>query len=239
MEVLSYLGEFTTGPLLFVRLAPCVLSWVENCRDLPLTPPCSCWSVCERSICSTNGLLVHWRPFNFKIRICRDFECDLGVTVLPVSALICPPHGPSIPLMWAQERYSLYPARWKQNSDTSTATVVWNTIQALRSAAGHFFALDLLTAHPEFLVADQHDQPILVKGCSPTDELAYSHFTAGMKRRVGEHTKPATPLLERHIKWIDDLVERQYTAATTSRQRRKACRIAITNLLGWLAWLRA
>ena len=144
-------------------------------RELSWSAPDTALLMLERM--QTLDMLHKWAPgtlatYYSKIRICRDSKCDLGVPVLPVSALICPPHGPSIPLMWAQERYSLYPARWKRNSDTSTATVVWNTIRALRSAAGHFFALDLLTAHPEFLVADQHDKPILVNGCSPTDELA-------------------------------------------------------------------
>jgi hypothetical protein len=141
--------------------------------------------------------------------------------------------------MWAQERYSLYPARWKRSASSHTDTVVWNTIRALRSAAGHFFTLDLLTAHPGRLVADHRDQPVLAHGCAPTNELGFSHFSASMKRQVGEHTQPSAPLLEKHIQWIEDLVERQYHAATTSIQRRTACQIAVTNLVGWLAWLRA
>jgi hypothetical protein len=189
-------------------------------------------------------MLHKWAPgtlktYQSKINIYRAFERDLGISNLTLTPLTRPPHGLSIPLMWAQERYSLYPARWKRSASSHTDTVVWNTIRALRSAAGQFFTPDLLTAHPGRLVADHGDQPVLVHGCAPTNELGFSHLPAGMKRRVGEHTQPSTPLLEKHIRLIEDLVERQYHAATTSRQRRTICRIAITNLVGWLAWLRA
>jgi hypothetical protein len=67
----------------------------------------------------------------------------------------------------------------------------------------------LLTAHPEHLV-ELNDKPIFVIGCSPTEELSFTHFTAGMKQRIGEHSKPATPLLESHVSWIEDLVENQF-----------------------------
>jgi hypothetical protein len=191
----------------------------------------------------TLDMLHKWAPgthrtYHSKIRVFRAFERDLGVPVLPLTPLLRPPNGPSIPLMWAQERYSLYPARWTRNAATVTSSVAWGSIRAMRSAASQFFALDLLTAHPEHLV-ELNDKPIFVNGCSPTDELSFTHFTAGMKRRIGEHSKPATPLLESHVRWIEDLVENQFRAATNARQRRKACRIAITNLIGWLAWLRA
>ncbi len=100
--------------------------------------------------------------------------------MLPLTPLLCPPHGPSIPLMWVQERYSLYPARWKRNAAAMPSSVAWCSIRAVRSAASHFFALDLLAAHPEHLVG-LNDKPIFVNGCSPTDELSFTYFTAGMK----------------------------------------------------------
>jgi hypothetical protein len=60
------------------------------------------------------------------------------------------------------------------------------------------------------------NKPIFVNGCSPTDEL--THFTAGMERRIGDHSKPATPLLEQHVLWIETLLENQFQAATHARQ---------------------
>jgi hypothetical protein len=67
----------------------------------------------------TLDMLHKWAPgthrtYHSKIRVFRGFERDLGVLVLPLTPLLRPPNGPSIPLMWAQERYSLYPARWKR-----------------------------------------------------------------------------------------------------------------------------
>jgi hypothetical protein len=82
-------------------------------------------------------------------------------------------------------------------------------------------------------------RPVVVKGCSTTDYLGFSHFTAGMKRRIGEHLQPSTDLLERQVKWIDQLAENQFRQAILAKQRKIACRLAITNLLGWLGWLRA
>jgi hypothetical protein len=151
---------------------------------------------------------THW-TYHSKIRIFRAFERDLGVPVLPLTPLLRPPNGPSIPLMWAQEWYSLYPACWKRDAATVTSPVAAGSIRAMRSAASQFFALDLLTAHPEHLV-ELNDKPIFVIGCSPTEELSFTHFTAGMKQRIGEHSKPATPLLESHVSWIEDLVENQF-----------------------------
>jgi hypothetical protein len=86
---------------------------------------------------------------------------------------------------------------------------------------------------------DAKSRPVVVQGCLPADDLGHSHFTSGMKRRIGEHSQRSAALLERHVKWIGDLVENQFRQAFTPEQRKTACRIAITNLLGWLGWLRA
>ena len=186
-----------------------------------------------------NWALGTHKSYQSKNRILRDFEVSFRLPLLRPTLLKHPPNSLSIPLMWAQERYSLYPARWKRYSNSPSSTVVFGSIRGLRSAAAQFYALDLVTANPDRIMMDAKSRPVVVQGCLPTDDLGYSHFTSGMKRRIGEHSQPSTALLERHVKWIDDLVENQFRQAFTPKQRKTACRIAITNLLGWLGWLRA
>jgi hypothetical protein len=100
----------------------------------------------------------------------------------------------------------------------------------IRSTAGYFFILDLLTPHPGHLVADHCDQPILVNGHLPTNELAFSHFSAGLA--------------------IDAILGEAYSVdygpgATTITSSAYFLRTpyclsnAITNLVGGLAWLHA
>jgi hypothetical protein len=104
------------------------------------------------------------------------------------------------------------------------------------SAASQFFTVYLLTAHPEHLV-ELNDKPPSVNGCSPMDELSFTHFAAVLKCRIGKHTKPTSPLLEQHnVLWIEALIENQFQAATHACQCQKACRGALAKFIGWLAW---
>jgi hypothetical protein len=141
--------------------------------------------------------------------------------------------------MWAQERCSLCPTRWKRHSNSPSSAVVFGSVRGFRSAAAQSHALHLITANPDRIMMDAKSRPVVVQGCLPADDLGHSHFTSGMKRHIGEHSQPSTALLERHVKWIDDLVESQFRQAFTPKQCKTACRIAITDLLGWLGWLRA
>jgi hypothetical protein len=65
--------------------------------------------------------------------------------------------------MWAQERYSLYPARWKRYSNSPSNTVVFGSIRGLRSSASQFYALDLLTSNPDRIMMDAKSRPVVVK----------------------------------------------------------------------------
>jgi hypothetical protein len=81
---------------------------------------------------------------------------------------------------------------------------------------------------------DDKGWAILVDGCSPTDELGYVFFTDGMRRRLGDHAIPSVALLDQHVRWIDRQMEAIFQAATTSKQKQQACRVALVNLIGWL-----
>jgi hypothetical protein len=160
----------------------------------------------------------HWaygtlQTYNSKFNVIRDFEAAFLVSVLPHTPLSHPPCGPSIRLMWAQERYSLYPARWRRHASGLESFVKFATVRGLRSAASHHWLWDLLHTLPAQLTSGFRDKPLVVSGCSPTDELAYTIFTDGMKRRLGDHSRPSVALLDQHVTWMDNHFEAVFLAA--------------------------
>jgi hypothetical protein len=79
----------------------------------------------------------------------------------------------------------------------------------------------------------------VVSGCSPTDEIAYTYFTDGMRRRVGDDPKPSAVLLLHHIIWMEKHFKALFANAVERCGRVDACRAAPTLGLAYLAWLRA
>jgi hypothetical protein len=139
----------------------------------------------------------HWikgrmKAYKSKLNVIQDFERDFPIHVLPCPTFTAPPLSASRPLIWAQERYSLYPARWKRHANSPETTVKWGTVRALRSAAALQCTFNLLQSMPNRLTYGFRDKPTVVAACNPTDELGYTVFSDGMKRRLV--TKP-TPLL--------------------------------------------
>ena len=189
-------------------------------------------------------LVSHWadgthQSYQGKIRVLREFENTFAIPMLLPTPTSYPPNGVSIPLMWAQERYSLQPSTWKRNSNTpSGSTISFVTVRGLRSAASHFFALDLINSDPYKLIADQQNRPTTVPNCSPTDELPFTWVSNGMRRRLGDESKPSTALLHPHIQWMTDQLEALFRQEQSSERRSDLCRAAIATLVGWLAWLR-
>jgi hypothetical protein len=178
------------------------------------------------------------RTYKSKFNVLRDFEKDLHVRVIPFSAPEYPPNGTAIRLMWAQERYSLYPSDWWRKQRTSEAAIKFGTIRALRSAASHLWTLDLLQNKSEQLTFGFRDRPQMVEACSPTDQIAYSYFTEGLRRRLGDNPTPSTVLLGSHMKWIDQYYDRLYRNATSAAQRAELSRAGVTHLASYLGWLR-
>jgi hypothetical protein len=82
--------------------------------------------------------------YRSKYNVIAEFERDFQVSVLPTTRPAYPPHGPAIRLMWAQERYTLYPTDWRKKHGDHEEAVKFGTIRAMRSAASHFWILDLL-----------------------------------------------------------------------------------------------
>jgi hypothetical protein len=79
----------------------------------------------------------------------------------------------------------------------------------------------------------------MVHGCSPTDEIAYTLFTDGMRRRAGGNPKPSAVLLLHHILWMANYFDELVSHASTWSGRVEACSAALTLVLAFLAWLRA
>jgi hypothetical protein len=189
-------------------------------------------------------LTNHWargtlRTYQSKFNVLRDFEASFNVPILTPSPLTRPPHSNAIKLMWAQERYSLYPSEWRRRYSDLEATVKFGSIRAIRLAASHFWIWDLLLTQPDKLTLGFKDRPTMVHGCSPTDEIAYTFFTDGMRRRVGDNPKPSAVLLLHHILWMANYFDELFSHAPTRSGRVEACRAALTLVLAFLAWLRA
>jgi hypothetical protein len=151
-----------------------------------------------------------------------------------------PPFGEAIKIMWAQERYSLYPSDWHRARPTREKAVSFGSIRAIRSAASHYWMWDLLVSNPSHLTLGFKDKPLIVAGCSPTDEAMYTFFANGMKLRLGDHPKPSAVLLIHHILWLNNQWELEYARPdVTSDRKIEICRAAITTDSAYMGWLRA
>jgi hypothetical protein len=158
-----------------------------------------------RMIDTTNNWLKGTlRTYKSKFNVLMEFERDLQVRVAPFTPPPHPPNGPAIRLMWAQERYSLYPADWWKRHVIGEDAIKFGTIHALRSAASHFWIFDMLFSKANQLTFGFKDRPQqTVQACSPTDQVAYTYFTEGIRRRLGDHPQPSTVLTGRHMLWLD------------------------------------
>ena len=107
-------------------------------------------------------------------------------------------------LAWAQEQYSLRPGK----EDSSRVT--FGTVRQLRSAASQFFAWDMMVCHPGSAVLDTKANRMLRIPCRITDDFSAGLLATGMGARIGNETKPSVALLERHVRWIDNDLDRRY-----------------------------
>jgi hypothetical protein len=218
---------------------------------------CTVRAVCERQIERTPhdqallmlerthiiDLACHWstgtyKQYKTKFNVIRAFEKVHNLSVLLPTSSESPPTNAAIPLMWVQEKYALSKPKWQRNKNSPLSTIKFATVRGIRSAASQYWSWDQLLNNPERLMTDDKGRPILVEGCSPTDELGYVFFTDGMRRRLGNHSVPSVALLDQHVRWIDRQMEELFQMATTSKRKQEACRVALTNLFGWLYWLR-
>lgn len=176
-----------------------------------------------------------------KISYLRKFEMQFQVPILTVTSVPRPPSPASIPLMWAQQHYSLQQSRWKRSKGGTedAARVTFATVRGLRSAASLFHKLDMLTAHPGKVYMDPNNRVMTTNDVSPTDELGYTMMNTGMKNRLGTESKPSVALMDRHIRYLDSSLRRRFLGATTRAMKLELARAGFANSMAWLAWLRA
>ena len=179
------------------------------------------------------------KTYQGKLRFLRRFERRFGISLLTPTPLQRPPVNDSIPLMWAQEHYSLQKARWTRGAKGSEAlTIKFNTVRGLRSAASMFHRLDMMTAHPGCIYSDPASRVLQGQGVNPTDELGYAMMSSGMRSRLGTDSKPSAALLYRHVQHMMESLEKRFRMARHSSERSEICRAALATLFSWLAWLR-
>jgi hypothetical protein len=70
----------------------------------------------------------------------------------------------------------------------------------------------------------------------PTDEMAYTQFSIGLKRRMGDVATKSYTIRYPHVTFLDSRFELQFLLATTPAQRHEAATAGTANLLFWLGW---
>jgi hypothetical protein len=117
--------------------------------------------------------------------------------------------------------------------------IKFGTVRGIRSAASHFWTLDLLHNQAERFTLGFKDRPILVDECSPTDQAAYTFFTEGMRRRLGDHPQPSAVLTGAHmVRWLDNNYHQLFRTANTDAERKILSKAANVHLSSYLGWLR-
>jgi hypothetical protein len=177
------------------------------------------------------------KVYKSKLAVLRNFETNYGLCFLKPTALLRPPSGPEIPLMWCQEAYSLRPGSSRRISGDAALTPAFTTIRGLRSAASQYFAWDMMISNPA-TVLDAH-QRVLLQPCRPTDSIGCSFHAGGMSSRIGNEAQPSLPLLDCHVRSLDADLDRRYLLATTPLARRNLALAGFAHLTLWLGWLRS
>jgi len=187
-----------------------------------------------------------WSPgthanYQSKFRILQNFSTAFGVSILTSPKLTTPPTPTEIPLMWAHEFYSLQRSRAGRNRSLPLPEqpgTSFGTVRQLRSALAQYEALTLLLSHPGRTISDRNHQ-VWVSDCRLTDSHGLTLFMAGIGSRLGSDTKPSTALLDRHIRWLDQDLDRRYLQCSLPNQKREFARAGLANLVLWLGWLRS
>ena len=175
--------------------------------------------------------------YQSKLRVIRAFEGKFGVPVLQNTPVSRPPSSSAIPLMWAQQYYSIRPAG-RRKAGSTNAQLAFVTVRGLRSAASMFHRLDLQTAYPGAAMLDRAQRAVAVRQCSPTDELSYAMMNSGMASRIGEDSNPSKELLATHVRFLDQHLEKLFNGPLSPAHKLEIARAGWTNLNLWCCWLR-
>ena len=145
----------------------------------------------------------------------------------------CPPHGPSVILLWAMEWYTL-----QESSNRSGERIRYNTARHLRSALHSLLSWEgaLLPEGVAFREKDRLHVPPLV---SASGSLIVQLTTSGMERRLGTDSSPSVALQANHIRqniaWRTEAIE---VLAEHPAHQRQLYLAQFAETLLWLGWLR-
>lgn len=183
-----------------------------------------------------------WDPatlqgYQLHLKRLRRFEQKHGVSALPSTPLTSPPVSPAIPIMWAQQQYTLETPR--RSHPTSGDRISYGTARALRSAASAFFTYDLQVSYPGQAMRDAQRRGHLTLGCLPTDELGYTLMTTGMARRLGDSSRPCMALNFSQVKRIDDFLEQCFIGPLSIERKRDIAAAGAAHLGFWTTWCRS
>lgn len=168
------------------------------------------------------------------LRRIQRFEQSFGVRILRPTPLTGPSRSACIPLMWAQLDHTLQPGK------EPGTTVKYSTSRQTRSAVSAYYQWDVAISRPsQVMSTGKGDKSIIAPHVLPTDELLYTQFSTGMRRRMGDVSKKSTALRFPQIRFLDAQFESSYLAATTPAGRHEAAAAGTANLIFWLGWVRS
>jgi hypothetical protein len=174
------------------------------------------------------------RTYKYPIRRLQVFEARYGVSILRPSEILRPSTSSCIPLMWAQLDHTLSPGKQEGS------TVKYSSSRVDRSAASAYFQWDLAMSRPEqAMTAGKGETCWVTEHVLPTEEMAYTHFSSGLKRRMGDVSVKSHALRFTHIHHLEQQFEAQFQSALTVAQQHTAAAAGSANMLFWLGWLRS
>jgi hypothetical protein len=174
------------------------------------------------------------KVYKYPIRRVQKFEVDYGVRILRPTPLLAPSPSACIPLMWAQLDHTLQPGKQEGSR------VKFGSARQTRSAVSSYYQWDLAVSRPEqAMTTGKGDKSLITPYVVPTDEISYTHFSTGLKKRMGDSAKKSTALRFPHIVFLNEQFELSFQAATNSDARHEAAAAGTANLLFWLGWLRS
>lgn len=173
------------------------------------------------------------KVYQQKLSTIRRFESDHGFVFLGLDPLSSPPVSTDIPLMWIHESYSL-----RMSGKHNDSNIAFATVRQLRSAASQFLGWEMLIRNPGSTFLDQQ-QRVLELPCRATDCYSFNLFSKGMSGRLGNESSPASPLLFRHVQYMDRTFESNYQSASSWDSKRRWAMAGSANLVLWLGWLRS
>ena len=161
-----------------------------------------------------------------------SFQQFFQVKALKPTPLLGPPTTPAIPTMWAQLLYSVQPGK------TAGSTITYNTSRALRSASSLYYSWDLQVAYPGQAVKALDNKHLVLPHIIPSDELGYTLQNGGMARRMGTQVQPSWALQFKHVKFINDRLERDWQAAADPAAKHELAAAGAANAALYTTWCR-